>query len=94
MLNDLPMISLNYSGSVLSALNPFCDIFTYNYYAPVATMKGMRVIGMTIWSILLWFLLLVWYAKRIHKFSADFKEPFPYEEAREFVLKLEKTENA
>ncbi|MDR1484037.1 MAG: hypothetical protein LBT09_04350 [Planctomycetaceae bacterium] len=82
-------IIAGYPASLLSALNPFCDILEANSYGTDIAFGNLRIISMTIWMILLFIVLIVWYAQRIRNFSANFKEPLLYEEARELVQKLE-----
>jgi hypothetical protein len=75
--------SSDYENSILSLLNPFCNLILYQGYT------GMRLAGMISWLMVILILLGRWYNQRIRNFSSDFKEPLSYEEARNFVLEIE-----
>jgi hypothetical protein len=80
-------IGVSYSDSFLSALNPFCDIIENND----GTYRTIRVVGMSVWLVLLLIMLVRWYSQKIPEFTPDFKEKLSYEEARNIVQELEGT---
>ncbi|MDR2761065.1 MAG: hypothetical protein LBB88_00505, partial [Planctomycetaceae bacterium] len=71
----------NYSTSVLSMLNPVCDMVdpTDNLSMDYLQIREKRVLGLMIWSAISLVLLAIWYKQRLRNFSANFKEPLSYE---------------
>jgi hypothetical protein len=82
-------IGVSYSDSFLSALNPFYDVFSIENND--GTYKNIRVVGMSVWLVLLLIMLARWYSRKIREFTPDFKEELSYDEARNFVQELEGT---
>jgi hypothetical protein len=72
-----------YADSILSMLNPFCDI-------DHITCRELRVIGMSFWFILLVPFLIKWYKEQLKNFNPFIEETIKYEEVK---AKLELEEN-
>jgi hypothetical protein len=80
----------DYSNSILSMWNPVCDIVNpTNDMMSNLQLREMRVAGLLLWSAALLFPLAIWFGQRIKDFSANFKEPLSYEDARDYVQKNE-----
>ncbi|MDR0391069.1 MAG: hypothetical protein LBH59_04110, partial [Planctomycetaceae bacterium] len=93
LLDNMPEIFANYSTHVLSVLNPMCDVINHDYMHDYNIhFDKLRIVGMITWTILLIILLSIWYSQRIHNFSPNFKEPLPYDEAKQLIQNIENAE--
>ncbi|MDR1924395.1 MAG: hypothetical protein LBQ66_08470 [Planctomycetaceae bacterium] len=83
LLND-------YANSVFSALNPFCNIVSDGGY------NSMAILGMTVWTSLLFLILLFWYKRQIGKFSPNATEEnlITFEEAKQIIQNIETPNNS
>ncbi|MDR2169348.1 MAG: hypothetical protein LBP59_04330 [Planctomycetaceae bacterium] len=77
---NFPNLFDDYTTNILSILNPFCD---HNFF------HIHRVIGMTLWFILLIPFLIKWYEEQLKNFNPHVKETITYEEIRNAELGIQ-----